>query len=96
MDGDRAKPSKLVHVGDRLRVRVGPYEYDVVVRGLAARRGPPREAAALYEETPQSRAARLQLAEQLRIAPSLRYQGKGRPTKKERRRIQRLKDDADG
>lgn len=91
VNGERAKPSKLVHAGDTVRVRVGPHEFRVVVRALGERRGPAREARALYEETLESRAARERLAEQLRMAPTIEYVGQGRPTKKERRRIERLK-----
>lgn len=96
VNGERAKAAKLLRVGDQVRVRASPYEYHVVVRGLAERRGPARTAATLYEETPESQAARVKLAEQLRIAPSIRYEGRGRPTKKDRRRIEGLNRDADG
>ena len=91
LNGARAKRAKPVQLGDRLRVRRGPFEYHVTVRGLSARRGPAAVAAALYEEDAERKQARQRLAEQLRIAPSLRYEGKGRPTKRERRDIERLK-----
>jgi ribosome-associated heat shock protein Hsp15 len=61
------------------------------VRGLAERLGPPGVAAALYEEDPDAKRLRERLAEQLRLAPSLRYEGKGRPTKRQRREIEKLK-----
>ena len=63
----------------------------MVVRGLSEHRGPPTAAAALYEEDGEGRRVRERLAEQLRVAPSLRYQGKGRPTKRERREIEKLR-----
>ena len=91
LNGARAKRAKPVQVGDRLRVRRGPFEHHVTVRGLSARRGPAAVAAALYEEDAERKQARQRLADQLRIAPSLRYEGKGRPTKRERRDIERLK-----
>jgi len=91
LNGARAKRAKPVQVGDRLRVRRGPFEHHVTVRALSARRGPPAVAAALYEEDAERKQARQRLADQLRIAPSLRYEGKGRPTKRERRDIERLK-----
>ncbi len=91
LNGARAKRAKPVQPGDRLRVRRGPFEYHVTVRGLSARRGPAAVAAALYEEDAERKQARQRLADQLRIAPSLRYEGKGRPTKRERRDIERLK-----
>jgi ribosome-associated heat shock protein Hsp15 len=93
VNGARAKRAKAVQVGDRLRVRKGPFDYYLVVRGLSERRGPAAGAAALYEEDPERKQARQRLADQLRIAPAFRYQGKGRPTKKERREIERLKDE---
>lgn len=86
-----AKRAKQLRVGDRVRLRKGPFEYRLTVRGLAERRGPPGVAAALYEEDPAARRLRERLADQLRLAPSLRYEGKGRPTKRERRDIEKLK-----
>jgi ribosome-associated heat shock protein Hsp15 len=65
----------------------------VVVRAVAEHRGSPTVAAGLYEEDAEGRRRRERLAEQLRIAPSLRYEGKGRPTKRERREIEKLKGD---
>jgi ribosome-associated heat shock protein Hsp15 len=89
--GARAKRAKLLAVGDRVRIRRGPFEYIVVVRTLAEHRGPPAAGAALYVEDAEGRRLREHLAEQLRVAPSLRYEGKGRPTKKERREIEKLR-----
>jgi len=91
MDDARIKRAKPVRVGDRLRIRKGPYEFIVTVRGLSARRLGAEGAAALYEEDVAGRRRREHLAEQLRIAPSLAYEGKGRPTKRERRELDRLK-----
>lgn len=88
MHGDRVKPARPLQVGDELSVRLGPYEHVVRVRELSGRRGPAAVAATLYEETPESLAARQKLAEQLRMAPAaLVYEEKGRPTKRDRREI---------
>ncbi len=57
----------------------------------AEHRGPPGVAAGLYEEDPEAKRQRERLAEQLKLAPSLRYEGKGRPTKKQRREIGKLR-----
>jgi len=92
VNGTRAKPAKQLQVGDGVRVRVGPYEWLVNVRALSERRGPPKVAQTLYEESPEGRAARERLAELHKIAPAPAYQGKGRPTKKERREIERLEE----
>ena len=90
---ERVKPAKAIQCGDEVNVRLGPYEHIVIVRGLSERRGPASVAATLYEETAASAAAREKLAEQLRMAPAaFVFEDKGRPTKKDRRDIERLRD----
>jgi ribosome-associated heat shock protein Hsp15 len=90
VNGERAKPARLIRLGDAVSVRQPPFEWQLLVRGLAARRGPASVAQGLYEETPESRAARQRLQEQLRVAqPLFVYEEKGRPTKKDRRMIDR-------
>jgi len=93
LNGERAKPAKPIKPGDEIRVRLGPYEHILIVRGLADRRGPASVAQALYEETEASRNARQRLATQLAAAPAtFVYEEKGRPTKKDRRDLSRLID----
>jgi ribosome-associated heat shock protein Hsp15 len=92
VNGERAKRAKGVQPGDLVRVRQGPYEHEVEVRALSERRGPASEAAGLYEETAASRLAREKLAIQLRsVTHDFAYES-GRPSKKERRDIQRWRD----
>jgi ribosome-associated heat shock protein Hsp15 len=82
------KPSKEVGPGDELEVTIGQLRRTVVVRGVAERRGPAKEAALLYEETPESIAARELLAEQRRLAsPPPGADLGARPTKRDRRRM---------
>ena len=91
---ERIKPAKLIQLGDLVSVRLGPYLHAVHVRGLSERRGPASVAATLYEETAESAAARAKLAEQLRMAPAaFVYEEKGRPTKRDRREIDRFRDE---
>jgi ribosome-associated heat shock protein Hsp15 len=92
VNGARAKSGKRLQAGDRLRIRKGPFEFLLEVRAVSERRGPPAVGAALYEEDPAGKRERERLAEQLRTAPTIRYEGKGRPTKKDRRRIDRLRE----
>ena len=92
LNGDRAKRSKNLKAGDELRIRVSPYEYHVIVRQLSDRRGPASVAQGLYEETVQGKAEREQLAERLKSAPPPFFYEKGRPTKRDRRELRRLKD----
>jgi len=91
VNGDRAKRARPLQVGDEVRVRQGPYEHLIVVRALSDRRGPASEAATLYEETSASREAREKLALQLKSVHSAFVPDRGRPTKKDRREINRLK-----
>lgn len=91
LNGDRPKRARALQVGDELRIRLGPYEHIVAVRALSDRRGPATQAAALYQETEASRSAREALAIQLKSLHSLFGPEKGRPTKKDRREIERLK-----
>jgi ribosome-associated heat shock protein Hsp15 len=95
VNGTRAKPAKQLQAGDAVRVRIGPYEWLVTVRALSERRGPPAAAKVLYEESLEGRAARERLAEQHKMAPAPAYEGKGRPTKKERRDMERLEEPED-
>jgi ribosome-associated heat shock protein Hsp15 len=91
---ERVKPAKLVQVGDSVSVRLGPYLHVVQVRAISERRGPATVAATLYEETAESSAVRAKLAEQLRMAPAaFVYEEKGRPTKRDRRDIDRFRDE---
>ncbi len=93
VNGARVKRAKPLHVGDRVRVRHGPYEYQLTVRALSERRGPAATAALLYQEDPEGKRARETLAAQLKLLPSATYRGKGRPSKKQRREIERWKEE---
>jgi ribosome-associated heat shock protein Hsp15 len=92
VNGQPAKPSREVHPGDEVEVRNGAIHTTVVVRGAAPRRVGAPEAAKLYEETPESREARERFAEQRRLVEPVRSEwGKGRPTKRDRRTMDRLR-----
>ena len=90
VNGIAAKPSKEVGAGDRLELRTGPVRMEVLVRRIAARRGPASEAALLYDETEASREVRERHSEERRLARQEGGDG-GRPTKRDRRRIERVK-----
>ncbi len=91
VNGTRVKRSKLIETGDHLRIRKPPYEFVVAVLELSEHRGPAKVAQTLYEETPGSVHARETLRTQLKHQPTASYDGKGRPTKKDRRLIDRIK-----
>jgi ribosome-associated heat shock protein Hsp15 len=91
VNGDRTKRARPLQVGDEIRVRLGPYEHHIVVRALSARRGPASAAAELYEERADSIAAREALALQLKSLHAVFAPEKGRPTKRDRREMERWK-----
>jgi len=88
INGQRVKPSKEVRPGDEIEITSGTYRRVVIVHALAERRGPAKEAALLYAETPESVSAREQLAAQRRLEAAPRPQPGGRPTKRDRRRME--------
>ena len=91
VNDERVKRARRVRLGDRLTIRLGPYEHRVVVRALSQRRGPAREAATLYQETAESVAAREKLKLEFKASQSLFAHGEGKPSKKDRRDLLRLK-----
>ena len=95
VNGDRAKRARPVHVGDRVRIRLGPYEHTITVNDTSERRGSATIAATLYTEESDSKAARERLAEQHRLARTAFDFGEGKPSKQQRREIRRLKGGED-
>jgi ribosome-associated heat shock protein Hsp15 len=93
VDGLRAKASKELRLGNEVRVTREDGEWTVIVRGLSLQRRPAAEAVLLYEETEESKARRLALAEQRKAEYGERERGAGRPTKRDRRLIHRFTDD---
>jgi ribosome-associated heat shock protein Hsp15 len=91
VNGGRVKPARDVTVGDRLEIRGGQERFTVVVTGLAERRGPASVAATLYEETPESAAARQQHRDERRLARPIGADLGERPTKRDRRRLDALR-----
>lgn len=86
----RIKPARAVAPGDMLDIRIGPLQFVVEVLALSNKRGSATEAQKLYRETDASRQRRLAIAALLKeqMPPS---HFKGRPTKRDRRDIERFK-----
>lgn len=96
--GQRVKASRAVHVGDCVTVEKGPYTFEVEVLGLDDRRRSAPEAAELYRESEASVAARDAIRARRRADREARLgiAGDGRPNKRQRREIMRLRDQASG
>jgi ribosome-associated heat shock protein Hsp15 len=92
VNGQRVKPAKTLRAGDELRIRAHGTEYTVKVLALSDRRGPAAQAALLYEETADSKRQREQ-AQLVRVPLEPAAVIRGRPTKKARRQLQKLRDE---
>ena len=88
VNGERVKPSRSIHVNDRLQITRDEVEFEVIVQGIPARRGPAPEARTHYTETPESVAARDRRREQARLSPPA---PEGRPDKHARRALRDLR-----
>lgn len=89
LNDQRIKPAKVVAVGDMLTIRIGNYQYGIKVLALSNKRGSATQAQQLYSETDESREQREILAARLKAQPQPFFT-KGRPTKRNRREIERF------
>jgi len=87
----RVKPAHEIKVGDAVAVR----EWRVHVKALSDRRGPAEEAGKLYEETDAGRVERERRADLRRWGAEPAAALKGRPTKRDRRRLDELGSSSD-
>jgi ribosome-associated heat shock protein Hsp15 len=94
VNDQRVKPAKVLAIGDKLTIRINNYQYDIEVLGLSNKRGSASVAQQLYRETDESREKRELLAARLKAQPQLFYT-KGRPTKRDRREIERFTSNQD-
>ncbi|HSQ11619.1 MAG TPA: S4 domain-containing protein [Candidatus Deferrimicrobium sp.] len=90
INGERAKPSRIVRAGDKLCVRRGLYEWIVVVKKVSHGRGPVPQAQSIYDETEESTQQRRAMAAQLKLERPAEFTAPGRPTKRDRRAISRF------
>ena len=91
LNGTPAKPGKDVRVGDCLLVSTPSGDFELRIVLVSDRRGSASIAQTLYEETPASRAERARLAERQRLQPEPEQGRLGRPTKRDRRTIDRVR-----
>jgi ribosome-associated heat shock protein Hsp15 len=91
VNGERVKPSKVVRTGDSIEVTIRTVRRTLVVTGVDERRGPARDAATMYAETPESLVARELNAAERRLSRPLGADLGTRPTKQAWRRLDALR-----
>ncbi len=90
-NGVRAKPAREVRIGDLLHIKNDSGDFQLEVLALSEIRGPAAVAQTLYRETEASREMRLKLAEERKTMPHFEASREGKPTKRDRREIGRLR-----
>ena len=90
-NGQPAKPAREVRAGDLLRVKNEGGDFQVEVLALSSMRGPAAVAQTLYRETEASRELRAKLAEERKAMPHSEAFREGRPSKRDRLEIGRLR-----
>jgi ribosome-associated heat shock protein Hsp15 len=94
LDGQRIKPARVVKEGETYDIDNGSDRWEVVVKALSDKRGPAPVARTLYDETAGSIERRERNAEARRLHPEPgTFIRGGRPTKRDRRLIDRAADD---
>jgi ribosome-associated heat shock protein Hsp15 len=93
LDGERIKPAKEVRVGDELQIQIGAYAWTVRVLQLSDKRGSATVARTLYNEDEASRSQREEQAALRKFAAEPAQERHGRPTKRERRQLERWRSD---
>lgn len=88
---ERTKPAQPLNVGDLLEVRISESVWQIQVAALSDTRGPAAQARTLYAESEASRAERERRAELRRGGADPAAALKGRPTKRDRRKLDALK-----
>lgn len=91
VNGQVAKPHKSLSVGDTIEFEKADWPRVLVVQELADKPVPKAQARELYEDLSEPRPEPSQLERLMRRAPEQRERGAGRPTKKDRRQIEKLK-----
>jgi ribosome-associated heat shock protein Hsp15 len=91
VNGLRAKPAKEIRIGDRVEVSIGDILWELHIEGLSDKRGPAPEARKLYRESEASTARREQAMENRRLQVEPSQEIHGRPTKRDRRVMDRWK-----
>src|SRR5689334_15139828 len=90
-NGKAAKPAREVRIGDSLEVKNASGDFQLEVLALSEMRGPAAVAQTLYRESDASREMRLKLAEERKAMPNFEREREGKPSKRDRREIDRFR-----
>jgi len=90
-NGAGVKPAREIRTGDLLRIKNDGGEFVVEVLALSEVRGPAPIAQQLYKESDASRELRMKLAEERKAMPRVEGFREGKPSKRDRRQIGRLR-----
>lgn len=90
-NGQPAKPARDVAIGDMLQIRNDSGTFQVEILLLSEMRGPAPVAQTLYRETEASRELRIKLSEERKLMPRVESSREGKPSKRDRRQIGRLR-----
>ena len=91
LNNKRTKSAKSVRIGDQIRIRKAAFRYAIEVTALSKTRVGASQAVTLYNESEQSVETRKTLSTQLKLQRSGLHLPKGRPSKRERRQLNRLR-----
>lgn len=94
--GEPVKPARAVKINDRILIDNGSDRWEVIVAAISGARGPAPVARTLYFETDESIARRENDKVARRLYPEPSLDIKGRPTKRDRRAMERAESDIDG
>lgn len=92
VNGERAKPSRMVEPGSRISIKRPPYTFDIKVVFLPHTRKSASEALQIYQETPASIEKRENISAQLKLDAMVTPRTDGKPTKRDRRQLLRFKN----
>jgi ribosome-associated heat shock protein Hsp15 len=90
VNGERVKPARELRVGDAVSVKRGSFDWSITVKDLSEKRGAAEAARKLYEEGAASRAERERRIDLKRWGAEPAAALKGRPTKRDRRLLDKL------
>jgi ribosome-associated heat shock protein Hsp15 len=92
LNGERVKPAKDVRTGDRLDLTIATQDWTITLLALSDKRGPASVAQTLYAESAESQARRAEQSAMRKLAAEPAQERQGRPTKRERRQLDRWRE----